>query len=517
MDTEQIISIINIVLIGFLILIVVVRLIWGVVKGFKKSLLRAICTVLSVVCALVSLNFAYTLALPYVTQIIDSADLPSVVIELFNASESLYDYVYALCYGLVQPVVFIVLYTAYSIIFGIMGIVVRFVLGKKKKPGIASRLSGGLVSVVTGVLTFAVWFVPFVGYYGLAAELYDKNLKGTEYETEEVTEALASAESKLWFVNGVADATGSVFDYLITTSLDGQKINSMDEFYSLMDLAPYISAVQTVNFGDVANIDVTPIDELIDKLSDNAQLTAALSEIASAAATNWLDGEAFAEVNLKESLKEADSSYENVLDGALEKLKSCTKDNVISVMHEFTSSITTVSHIVSYIQNVNAVTDASQTSELASDLASILNEIDEGTADIILTAMSAEVLQASGLSESEAAIASVVLKNTLESVTEMDEEEIADEADAINTLMVYASGAVTPDPTEAVKTLVESEVIMTSVKTVVDASDEAEEILSTVTDEERAAIADAIENYIAENPDYDQENIDYLKKLFNIE
>lgn len=499
-----------------------VRVLWGLKAGLIKSLIRAGGTVLAVVAAFATFALVFKAAEPYVSgeleKYLSSQEGAAVLNELQASKES----VIALAEGLLGPLIFMMLFFIWNILFGIVTLILRCVLKLiPVKSGLISRLGGVAVSVATGVLVFVMALMPFAGYAKEVPAIYGEAVNSGAVEKDEtVSQVMANLEKDGFAFGKITyGLTESTFTFSSTvTTKSGSKIESFKEVKNVIKLFPKLQALEKMDFSDLSKVDLSPVNSIIDDVGKSDFISTIIAEIAAKAGTEWKAGNEFFGVNLKQEVAKSAPGYENALDGVLDKLASCTKDNCSVVMKEFTKAAKSVFSMVRYFNNVSDSSSGAGTVPTAKELAGVLKDLDESTVDMILPAVSEDVLKGAGLDENQSKLASKVLTDTLTEVAKMTDEAIDNEAEAIDTLLNYATNEkANPDANEVIGALMQSKVVLPSVKTVVDEMpEESEAILGKVSEEQKTAIAEAIDNYKTENPDASQENIDIIKSLFGI-
>lgn len=502
-------------------IIVLVRLLWGIKAGLLKSLIRLAGTVCALVATFATFALIFKIAEPSITETIDKAIASDESMAIINQLDASKESIVALMEGLVGPLLFLALFVCWNTLFAIVSLVIRCVVKLIPiKSGLISRLGGAGVSVITGLLVFFIIMMPFAGYSQKAPEVYAEAVSsGVATEDESVTLVMDGLKNEGFAFGGLtATLTEPVFTFSSSVKIkDGTKINSFKEVKSVLKLVPKLEALGNLDFSDMSKVDLTAINEVVDGASDSDLLSIIVSEVLSKAGTNWKEGKEFLGVNIKEEIAKSAPGCESAIDGVLEKLAGCTKNNMSSVIKDFTKAIKSVASMVKYLEGANNADPSTGTVTNAQDLAEVLKDLDESTVDMILPAVSEEVMKGAGLNDDEAKLVSSVLSDTLTEVAKMSDEEIDAEAAAIDTLLNCTGENAEPDPDEVISALIESKVVLTAVKTVVDEMpEESEAILGSVSEEQKSAISSALDDYKAENPDASQEKIDIIKSLFGI-
>ncbi len=513
------------IIIGFYLLfaiVLVVRTLWGLKAGLLKALIRAIGTALAVAATFATFSLVFKALQPTLSsmleQYLNSQEGMAVLNDLDASKES----VIATVEGLCGPLVFTVLFIMWNVLFAIVSLIIRCVLKLiPLKSKLASKLGGAGVSLVTGLVVLMLIIMPIAGYRVEAVEIYKElDSSGAAEIDDETAQYFATlSENETVFDKFVATLTRPAFKFSSTIKTsDGTEIDSFKEIKFVIKLAPKLKALENMDFSDMSNVDFTAINAILDEVDDSDLISTIISEVLSKAGTEWKAGNEYLGINLKQQIATNAPGYENALDGVLDKLSTCNRANCSEVMREFTKALQSISSMVTYLNNLSNSSTETGSTPTAQELADLLKGLDQSTVDMILPAVSEEVLTNSGLDENQAKLASKVLQNTLTEVATMSDEEIDNEAEAIDTLLNYATNEnANPDANEVIDALMQSKVVLTSAKTVVEEMpDESSAILGNVSEEQKTSISDALDNYQTEHPDADQENIDLIKSLFGI-
>lgn len=518
-NVQGIVNLINIGLIAFFAISMVARLIWGLRRGFLKSLVRAAGTIAALITAFATFSLAFEILNPFVseklTEFLLSQEGGADIAALENSMAVLLVFIESLA----GPLIFWALFLAWNAVFSLVSLIVRMILKIIPiKAGGLSRILGAAISVATGIVVFAMGVAPFAGYIKEIPDLYAEIVAAEIVPNdEEVNSTVNSVCEEGFFMSGiVGEITSPIFKFSSEVTYDGEKVNGIEETKKVLKIVPDVKKLGELDFADLENIDTAPIDALADKVGESSVLKTVVSEFMATAGTKWKNGEVFLGINIKEEIETSNPGYGNMLDGALQKLSTATKDNVVMVTKEFTSAIKSAGKMISYLNSLQSATEVGDMDNLTNDLADVMKGLDESTVEMIIPAISSDLLKDTGLGEKEAELASEVLKTTLTSVASMSDEEIDAEAKAINTVLSYASSDVTPEANDVIDALVSSELVLPAAKTVIDSQEGSSEVLGSVSEEQKTAISNAIDDYKAENPDADEEKLDIIKSLFGI-
>lgn len=534
---ESTLKTVNIVLYVVFAVVLILGALLGMRRGAIATGVRLGVLILSIVLSL----FTYGLISKYISEnlgpaIIESVGEEEIIQDIFNASPSVYDYVLFLARGLSGPASFMLLF---SVIYGILWIVALiltkvFTIGgdKDEQSGLSRGIGAG-IGAVTALLTVMVWVMPVTNYMYVSADVFDSIVETMTPVQEEGQDDESFNEEQRQFADllQIQSAVHDVQDMFIVKLSSGitrplfkatatvntktrGKMYAFDEIKVFVNMIPEFQGLAELNFDDMENIDLTPIDNLVDGMGESVWLRAIMSEAFSYAGGKWYNGEAFIGINLKQALAEQDPAYANVFDGLLVRLADCTEDNVIQLMHDLVATVESFSKTVVYLNNL---TSSEMTLEnLNENLGEVLKGLDQSTVDLITPAFNPEVLQTAGLSQGDAEVVSGILTDVLNGVVELSDQEIDEEAEALGTLISYVTtpdSTNAPEPEQIVSSILDSEIVMDAVSSYTDSSSAEPIDLGT---EATAEIENAINNYQATNPEVSQEDIDALKSLFGI-
>ena len=348
MELSTIVNLAYLIITGFFVFI---GLIVGLSRGTIKSFSRLVCLVLSAFLAMIAVNMLLNNYGTEATQAVMNefdvtSQIPAEAIEIMEISPTLSQYASVLVLGLVAPIVFLLLFIVFALVSFILGWIINLILkalfaGGKTKPSGASRLVGMFLSILCGIVISCSLLMPFTGYLYKAGEVYEQ-LETQEVITTDSEEGEQVAEVLKGFKNSIVGklenaATGWMFEkvtsYKTESGVESSVSKDIDTFVGVV---PAVMNLQTLDFNDVENIDVTPIRDMVAAIEPNETIRAIIAEIMSYAGDKWYHGEEFLGVNLKEQLPDG---YKNSLDSVLQKLSVTTKETVIDDLNEFIDEI----------------------------------------------------------------------------------------------------------------------------------------------------------------------------------
>ena len=268
------------------------------------------------------------------------------------------------------------------------------------------------------------------------------------------------------------------------------------------------------DFSDIPNIDVSSLRTMSDILDNANTITRTVAaELLSDAGTKWIAGEEFMGMNIKADLPD---DYKNSLDSALNLLASSTEENVSNNVKTFTDAIESIKSTYVYVQTLTS-TEASL-EEMRDNLNDVLSNITPESAPIVADAISGDVLSSIGVSEEAANTVADLVSGVITDIAELPEEDKGAEAEALNNIISYVTSAsddstASATPDEVITSVLDSTVISDQIVSAAE-----NEGTFDVSEEESAAITDAITQYETNNAgnisEEDQKVLDALKAMF---
>ncbi len=518
----NVIKYINIFLAVIFMIVVIARFFIGFKNGVFKSLIRLAATVSAIIVAFMTYGIVFDIAGPKLNGLIVDALSKDPSLGDLAAMNSSIDAVVALAESLCGPLVYWSVFVTLDIIFAIVAsILCRVLKIFPIKPLLLSRGIGSAVSILSGVLGFMLVLMPFAGYINTLPEvynaLYERNLIETPDEVTEVVDGLSS--DGFFMSDFTAAVTKPIFKASASVKTeDGVTIRFTDE------IAPLIKAINEISdngMPDFSNMNISEAEKLsyLADLADESRfLNVVATEFITKSGEKWLKGESFLGINLKSAIEESYPGLSGALDGVLSKMANFKGGDVSKFFEEFLSLAKSLDKAMGYFDKISKVSDIEDLNALSDNLLEILGGIDESSKEVLLTMVTPEVFVGIGAKEEEAELYSEIATEILDAVSEMTDEEKKTEAEAINAIVTYAasSSETAPATKEIIGAIVSSEIILPAVKTVTEKNGDAEAIIQDVTEEQKAEINSAIEEYKAENPDADEEKLNAIKLLFGI-
>ena len=340
----------------------------GALGGFSKGLIRSAVKVVTIILAFVVafsvtplvLSKAYELALPTID------DLLAKFGDVFVASPTLKEFFPTLVQALIKPIVFIVVFAvcllAAGLVRGIVNLLLKPVLPKKK--GLIGRLGGLALGLVAGVMVALCFVFPIAGYFTAAPSVYTNVSDIVSTEEKPIDPAVEEAIINLPNNKSIKitnDLAGSYFKKLVTYK-DGEKeVSALDDLVYVTSLVP--PALRFVNsVGEIETMDHQAIRDVATILGKNDKWRTIATEIVNYASQKWIGNEGFLGFNLQEKF---DPDYKIVLDVILYDLATCTPDTIIDVLNDIANTIETaqtlllppILSLVNSAQNIETLDD----------------------------------------------------------------------------------------------------------------------------------------------------------------
>ena len=340
----------------------------GALGGFSKGLIRSAVKVVTIILAFVVafsvtplvLSKAYELALPTID------DLLAKFGDVFVASPTLKEFFPTLVQALIKPIVFIVVFAvcllAAGLVRGIVNLLLKPVLPKKK--GLIGRLGGLALGLVAGVMVALFFVFPIAGYFTAAPSVYTNVSDIVSTEEKPIDPAVEEAIINLPNNKSIKitnDLAGSYFKKLVTYK-DGEKeVSALDDLVYVTSLVP--PALRFVNsVGEIETMDHQAIRDVATILGKNDKWRTIATEIVNYASQKWISNESFLGFNLQEKF---DPDYKIVLDVILDDLATCTPDTIIDVLNDIANIIETaqtallppILSLVNSAQNIETLDD----------------------------------------------------------------------------------------------------------------------------------------------------------------
>lgn len=296
------------------------------------------------------------------------------------------------------------------------------------------------------------------------------------------------------------------------TANESTIVEKLNVFIDFADMVGKVyGSFNTINLGTSEIVDCALIDSIVVILQENASLRPYVSKLLNDAGTKWNNGESFFEINLREQINGLDPTYANFFDTTINRLKSSTSSSVISDLQMVSSTFRSFQYAQSLSGSEINVDELSQTLE------DVVINITPENADDVKGMITPEVLQGTGLSAENSEAVSQILSNTIDGIQSLDSESKAQEAQALNNLIVYAKesgeGTSQVGTTEMLNSVVNSQALSSSVK---DYAQNSANPAITLTETQKASVETSLSEMEATASAEDLETISALKVLFGV-
>ena len=363
-DSQTILTIINWVFIGFIGFFALIGLLKGLAKGAIKATTRIVFVVLSAVTALILSNVLIGMVdSSMIEQVYGAVGLDKILAELeqlFSASPTLAVYIPTLLLAAVRPFIFVLLFIVLCMVTYIVGAIInKIIIGvimadkddeyddrgrrrrKRYRPSGISRLIGMVLYTVCGVVVAGCMLMPISGYFVLVSDGYAalkeaEMIEATDDSSKDIEVVLKDGKDLL----GVKlEQLGFGFMFDLTTSYkteSGVESSIGADVNSLIGIVPSVMDMSSMDFGDMENLDLTPLRNILTAIGKNEPIKAIGAEIMSFAGGKWLNNEEFMGLNIKAEMPE---DIKDSIDPALEKLANTTRATVIDDLNDFIDEV----------------------------------------------------------------------------------------------------------------------------------------------------------------------------------
>lgn len=278
---------------------------WGFVIGKRNVIIRSIGILVSFVAALISVFFVkgvgYSSVEPMLETLLSNTEIGESITDFLGSAQSIGDTLMSVCTAFVAPIVFFMVFIAFSVITWIIGWIVSLIMmcvspagGKKRSPAVIIPCV-----IAQALLTLFVILTPISAYgSSVTAILYRADqLEGdsplAESEAFEVIEVIEDANDSV-AVSAYRTLGGKAFCNMLTSfKINGEKSNLMYEADAIGRIAAdvlYLSGNKLVDYG---SDEAEAIKDIGEGLSDSVILPTLFGEFIYSATDKWLDGESF--------------------------------------------------------------------------------------------------------------------------------------------------------------------------------------------------------------------------------
>ncbi len=321
-------------------LIIIINIVKGLLRGLKKTIGTLVAIVISALVAWVLTGVIcnpesslINQLIPLLEGFVGEGDINDVL-SITELREALSHYASMIA----APFIFFVLYIVISLIISIVvGILVK-IIPPHKKPGLLLHRLGGVgVGLVCGVLVTMLVLMPVVGVLNIAGSVGESESLGNSESEDEVTKLLGEISD-----SGVVDlystGCGWMFDYLASSTFDGEKIYLKDDIGVILSIVDNVGAIS----GDITamgDAEIASLRQLVNDLDTSTLLKHTLAGLISKMAGKWMAGETF--IGMPKI--DAGELLNPLIDTMLEVISTSDKSNI-------TADMTTLVDILDILQ-----------------------------------------------------------------------------------------------------------------------------------------------------------------------
>ena len=343
---------------------------FGLAKGFKKSIVRIVSVILAGFLAYI---FATPIAKIFINdgtirEVVAMLDFEETYNELVAASPALGELFAILPVAIVAPAVFLVLFFVFKFLLRRPCIIVNACLGFKAKDESAIRYLGLPIGAAQGFVSVMALIVVIAGFIGVGDKVIDvvldeenaSNIADTavieeidfyieEIKRDPIIGMLCGSDDKNDLKNDVSVAmattakkgqtNNAIFEGLTTFKFRNQKLKLSNELVTITDVA--IQIIPLTESGEGSGLTAKQIEavaKLAEKFSQSGILTEVGADIISEACTKWSNGEAF----LGMEFEGFDPMIDPIVEALLVAMKDSTAETLIVDLGSFVDILRTL-------------------------------------------------------------------------------------------------------------------------------------------------------------------------------
>ena len=319
----MILQIVALALGGVALLITIINVIKGLIRGFKKTLGSLVAVVLAIIVAAI---LTLTLCSPSSYIVTHGVELVGDMIGgsigemmAIDSLETTVDYYVSM---LLSPFFFTICYCVLAIIFSIvMAIVVKRIPILKNVKPVANRLGGAGIGLVCGYIVSVIILMPIIGTLDLVTSLpyddiliveedeyYDEDeyYEDDEYyddyedyedededeDTEEFIDAMETADEYVdIFMNC---GCGPLYNALSSARFEGEKVSIKDDISVIIEFVEILEdAGESIEDDELNHDHVDMLNDVVDHLDASPLLKNTIAGVFSASCEAWENGEEF--------------------------------------------------------------------------------------------------------------------------------------------------------------------------------------------------------------------------------
>lgn len=321
----------------------------GLKKGLKKTVIRLIFLFISIIVSVLLTKLIVKIVGDRLIAFIDGKDL-GILNEFREASPTFENYSMNLLKGIVSPLLFFIVFLVICPLMKFVAMIFNKIFrseGVEEKPSAVSKVTAVTLGFVCAFLMTLTLFMPVFTYLNIAVDVYsianqENMIQLGQSETNYVNQIVDTKETPVVKIGYILSKP--ISSVLLTTKdSNGNKTNVFEELKMLADIFPTGVKISEMNLDDISKIDITPVNNLIDKIVVSSNLRTILAEFLNTASLKWKNNEEFLSINLKSAIGSND------LDGAIDviledftKSTSATIDKDLKVLTLMFESVTSL-------------------------------------------------------------------------------------------------------------------------------------------------------------------------------
>ncbi|MBQ3482833.1 MAG: hypothetical protein IJA78_01510 [Clostridia bacterium] len=322
-------------------LILLLNVLFGLIRGLNRSVVRLGTLVLAAVGAFFLARWLGGVVGEKALTAFETSLLsnPEFAAALQDAPE-IKQAVVAIVHMLVAPILFLILYPILKLI---TLIVYRVVLGcfmiEGPKNAVICRLGGALVGICTGLIGAIVFLTPVLGYTETVSHALSVIGEGSTNEDEDSMASLYSYNEE--FLASAADAplvaplhglaSGRLFTALTTVSWNEQEVSLESEMDAILSVGTGIKSLSEKPIHAYGAAEQAALARMSRSVSESPMLSSLATGTLRSASQAWLDGRTF--INI--SRPEASDNGDVVLNAFLEVFSTETTDTLTKDLSSF--------------------------------------------------------------------------------------------------------------------------------------------------------------------------------------
>ena len=311
---EDIKSIVNIALLGFVGFLALVGMLKGLRRGIKRQTVRTITIILSIVLSFIAVKVLYSTVLG----IFEGTTMAELFVQLeaggipldqetkdllANFDPVVIEYILAIPLALlVGPILFVPVFIVISAVMLIIHAIVSGILGFRKKENTkGTRLLGMLLGFIQGVLVSVVLLVPVLGLANIVSGTVD-TIRAKEVKSDVETELLTMYDEDLKDIieNPTIKTLGALggnltYNALATIKVEDNRVDMTEQIDTVLVVYNEIDSFGSMDFMNLTAEQQDTIRNLINVVCDSNYFAPLLSNVAKGAATT-LEGTLAAEM-----------------------------------------------------------------------------------------------------------------------------------------------------------------------------------------------------------------------------